>query len=89
MVDTEKLKGDHKIPITTLIKRTLHYLKKEASKFIIALVLIVINVILDIISPLFTSRITNELVATSINIKFIITLCAASLLITIFNQMLH
>lgn len=86
MVDTEKLKGDHKIPITTLIKRTLHYLKKEASRFIIALILIVVNVILDIISPIFTSKITNELVAASINIKFIITLVIASLLITVFNQ---
>ena len=86
MVDTEKLKGDHKIPITVLIKRTLHYLKKEASRFIIALILIVVNVILDIISPIFTSKITNELVAASINIKFIITLVIASLLITIFNQ---
>ena len=86
MEDLEKLKGDHKLPFTTLIKRTMRYLKKEAKRLILALILIVVNVILDIISPVFTSKITNELVNVSINIKFIITLVVASLLITIFNQ---
>ena len=87
MEDLEKLKGDHKIPFLKLIGRTLKYLKKEAGRLILALVLIFVNVGLDIITPIFTSKITNELIAASINIKFVITLVIASLLITIFNQM--
>ena len=86
MDDQEKLKGDHKIPFGQLMKRIYHYLKPEMGYFVLAFVLLLLNVGLDIISPLFTSAITDELGMESINIKFIIGLAILSFVIVIFNQ---
>ena len=87
MDNQEYLKGDHKIPLKILLKRIYYYLKPEAKYFILALFLIVLNVILDIVSPLFTSRITNELSLDNINIRFIIGLVVLSFVITVINQL--
>lgn len=84
--ELEKLKGDKKLPLSVILKRTLKYIKPEIKQFILAIFLIALNVILDVISPLFTSRITDELIQTNINIKLIITLAIASLFVCIINQ---
>ena len=42
MEETLKLKGDKKIPLGVLIKRTLQYIKPEALNFIFALLLLAI-----------------------------------------------
>lgn len=81
-----KLKGDKKLPLRVIISRTLEYIKPEKNSFIIALVLLVFNVALDAIAPLFTSKITDLLVETNINIKLIIAICILSFVIVIFNQ---
>ena len=59
--ETLKLKGDKKIPLGVMLKRTMKYLKPEALYFIISLVLIALNVALDVVLPLFISQITDAL----------------------------
>lgn len=85
--ELEKLKGDKKLPLKEIIRRTLKYIKPERGSFILALFLVALNVFLDTISPLFTSRITDELVKDSINIKLILGICVLSLIVVCFNQL--
>lgn len=85
--ELEALKGDKKLPLSVIIKRTLEYIKPERKSFILAILLVGINVFFDTISPLFTSKITDELVMDSINIKFILEICLMSFLIVCFNQL--
>ena len=84
--ELEKLKGDHKLPLSVIIRRTLKYISKEKGWFILSLFMLAINVLLDSISPLFTSRITDLLVEDSINIKLIINLVLLSFAIMCINQ---
>lgn len=84
--ELQKLKGDKKLPLSVIISRTLNYVKPERRSFILALFLICLNVVLDSISPLFTSKITDLLSETNINIKFILSLCLLSFMVVVFNQ---
>ena len=84
--ELEKLKGDHKLPLRVLIRRTLWYIKDEKGAFILSLVMLMANVVLDAISPLFTSRITDLLVEENIQINLIMRLVIISLLVVIINQ---
>ena len=84
--ELEKLKGDVKLPLGVIVSRTLKYVSSEMGGFILSLVLLVLNVILDSISPLFTSRITDELVKSNININFIMQLVLLSFVIMCINQ---
>lgn len=84
--DKLSLKGDRKLPIGVILKRTLAYIKPERRQFIIALLLIVVNVVLDVVSPLFTSTITDILLETDIRIKFIVVLVVSMFIITVINQ---
>ncbi len=56
-----KLKGDKKIPFGIMAKRTYKYIKPEMKSFILAIILLLLNVFLDIISPLLLRNITNIL----------------------------
>ena len=85
--ELEKLKGDVKLPLSVIIKRTLKYIKPEMKSFILSLLLLILNVVLDSISPIFTSKITDALVVENINIKYILILVITSFLITILNQL--
>lgn len=84
--DIEKLKGDVHIPTKDMLKRVAHYLKPEMKKFVGAMLLILINVVLDIVLPLFVSAITNNLKSDGINFEFIIGMAVAYLAIGVFNQ---
>ncbi|MBR4609617.1 MAG: ABC transporter ATP-binding protein, partial [Erysipelotrichaceae bacterium] len=84
--ELEKLKGDVKLPLRVIIKRTLKYISSEKGGFILSLLLLGLNVVLDSISPLFTSRITDELVQDNINIKLILNLVLLSFALTCINQ---
>ncbi len=84
--EVEKLKGDVHIPSKEMYKRIWHYLKPETARFVGAMLLILVNVVLDIILPLFVSRITNNLKSDQINIEFIIGMAVAYLAIGVFNQ---
>lgn len=59
--DTMRLKGDHKIPNRTLIKYLYHFIKPELWKFLLAMLLIVANVVLDIVLPLIIGNHTELL----------------------------
>ena len=63
--DTMKLKGDHKIPNKTLIKYLFNFIKPELWKFLIAMLLIVVNVALDIILPIIIIKFTDLLKQTT------------------------
>lgn len=84
--DIEKLKGDAHIPTKEMFRRINRYLKPEIGKFAGAMILILFNVVLDIILPLFISQITNNLKSDGINLQFIIGMAVAYLAIGIFNQ---
>ena len=86
MEETLKLKGDKKIPIGVLIKRTLQYIKPEALNFIFALLLIAINVALDVVLPLFIKEITDTLQDLSKPYSFILWLVVAYVAISFVNQ---
>ena len=55
------LKGDKKIPFRVIIKRILRYLAPKKLSFILALILLLINVFLDVLAPLILERIVNIL----------------------------
>lgn len=84
--EVEKLKGDVHIPSKDMYKRIWHYLKPETARFVGAMLLILVNVVLDIILPLFVSRITNNLKSDGIDLEFIIGMAVAYLAIGVFNQ---
>lgn len=84
--ELEKLKGDAHIPAKEMFKRIYRYLKPEMGKFVGAMTLILFNVVLDIILPLFVSQITNNLKSDGINVEFIIGMAVAYLAIGVFNK---
>ena len=84
--ELEKLKGDAHIPAKEMFKRIYRYLKPEMGKFVGAMTLILFNVVLDIILPLFVSQITNNLKSDGINVEFIVGMAVAYLAIGVFNQ---
>ena len=84
--EVEKLKGNVHIPTKVMLKRINNYLKPEIARFVGAMLLIVVNVVLDIILPLFVSRITNNLKSDGINLQFIVGMAIAYLAIGICNQ---
>ncbi|MCF0110491.1 MAG: hypothetical protein HUJ58_01200, partial [Erysipelotrichaceae bacterium] len=84
--ELEKLKGDVHIPLLTLLKRVLTYLKPEKKRFVLALLVLVINVALNIISPLFVSGITNNLKSVHISLRIIIGFSVIFVLIGLLNQ---
>lgn len=84
--DVEKLKGDVHIPTKDMLKRINRYLKPEIGKFVGAMLLILLNVILDIVLPLFVSKITDNLKSQDINLEFIIGMAVTYVGIGVFNQ---
>lgn len=84
--DAEKLKGDVHIPAKDMFSRIYRYLKPEMARFVGAMLLILLNVVLDIILPLFVSQITNNLKSDGINVEFIVGMAVAYLAIGVFNQ---
>ena len=84
--EVEKLKGNVHIPTKVMLKRINNYLKPEIARFVGAMLLIVVNVVLDIILPLFVSRITNNLKSDGINLQFIVGMAIAYLAIGVCNR---
>lgn len=84
--ELEMLMGDKKIPFKELAKRTFKYIKPELPNFIIALLLILINVGIDTSLPLFISRITGNLKSDYIDLILIITLVVCYFVLTMINQ---
>ncbi|MBR0462478.1 MAG: ABC transporter ATP-binding protein [Erysipelotrichaceae bacterium] len=84
--ELEKLKGDKKLPLSVILKRTFKYIRPEMMTFIIALVLLGVNAFLDIISPLFSRQITDELVKDNINMHLIVNVAILMFMVVVFNQ---
>lgn len=84
--ELEKLKGDVHISTKDMFSRIYRYLKPEMTRFVGAMLLILLNVVLDIILPLFVSQITNNLKSDGINVEFIVGMAVAYLAIGVFNQ---
>ena len=66
--DLEKLRGDHKMKLSQILKRSWKYVKKEVGWIILSLVLIGINVGVDVILPqlimLFVDKLTDVMNTT-------------------------
>lgn len=84
--DVEKLKGDKKIPFKVMAKRTFHYVKKEWISFILAGFLIILNVTLDIVFPLFMRDLTNNLQSPDISLQIILTIAIGYFVLSLFSQ---
>ncbi len=87
--DIEKLKGDKKIPRTVMLKRTMKYLKKEWLSFVLASLLIIANVGLDIIFPLFMQQLTNNLQSPDISMKIILMIALGFFGLSVISQVFH
>ncbi len=59
--ELNRLKGDHKMSVKEILSRTMQYVKPELLSFILAIVLLAINVALDITLPILTGKITDAL----------------------------
>ena len=84
--DLEKLKGDKKLPRIVIFKRTMKYLKSEWWSFLLAGLLIIINVALDIIFPLFMRDLTNNLQSSDISMKIILMIALGYVGLGIISQ---
>ena len=82
----DALFGDKKIPFSVMVKRTFKYVKPEIRYFVLALVLIIINVCLDVALPLIVSEITTNLKSDHIDLMFIIFLVVGSFVLSLINQ---
>ena len=72
--DTEKLFGDKKIPPKEMFKRLSRYVLPEWKSFGLAFLLILINVAIDVILPLFLGTFTDEIAKINTPLAFIIGL---------------
>ncbi len=86
--DEMKLKGDKKLGVWVVLRRNLAYVKPEIKNFIIAFVMIIFNVGLDIILPLFIGKITELLQAKTIVFTSVLILVIIYFLIGLVNQVL-
>lgn len=89
MTDTETMRlfgGEKKIPLKTTLKRTFAYIKPQLPRFIIAVLLIIINVAFDVALPVFISSACDNLKSNSVNLNFIIGLAVGYVAIGVVNQ---
>ncbi len=83
----DKLHGDKKISFKELIKRNMIYIKPEWKSFLVAFILIVVNVVLDIVLTLTTGQVTKLLQVEDINLKLIIIFVVGYFILTCVNQL--
>ncbi|MBQ7445004.1 MAG: ABC transporter ATP-binding protein [Clostridia bacterium] len=87
MVDEkDRLKGDKKIPLGEFVKRVAGYLKPEIGRFILAGILILINVGLDVVLPLITAAVTDNLSSDTPVLSYVILMAVVYLLICAINN---
>ncbi|MBQ9543984.1 MAG: ABC transporter ATP-binding protein [Clostridia bacterium] len=84
--EKNRLAGDKKIPFGIFVKRVAGYLKPEWPRFAAAALLLVINVVLDILLPLITSRITDDLTSGAPVLSKLIILAAVYLAVCLVNN---
>ena len=86
--DTEKLFGDKKIPPKEMFKRLSRYVLPEWKSFGLAFLLILINVAIDVILPLFLGTFTDEIAKINTPLAFIVGLSIGYFSLCIVNQVL-
>ena len=86
--DNEKLFGDKKIPFKVMIKRLGHYVLPEWKWFTLAFLLIIINVGVDIVLPLFMKEFTDIVGEKNVLLAYIIGLSVGYFLLSVVNQVL-
>ena len=84
--DNEKLFGDKKIPMNIMIKRLMRYILPEWKSFLLAFILIVLNVGVEVILPLFLKEFTDAIADYNTALSFIIGLSLGYLGICVINQ---
>lgn len=83
--ELEKLFGTKKIPFRELLKRTSSYLKTQRWRFVLALFLLLLNVLINIALPVLTAHITMIL-KTEIDLTLIIYIVVGYFLLTLINE---
>ena len=87
--DELKLKTDQKLGMKVIMKRNMKYIKPHLFKFIVALVLILINVGISLIMPSIIGNVTGELSNTNgINIRYVYGLVIFYFVISIIGQII-
>ena len=86
--DNEKLFGDKKIPFKVMIRRLGHYVLPEWKWFALAFFLIIVNVAVDIILPLFMKTFTDIVGEKDVLLGVIIGLSVGYFLLSVVNQVL-
>ena len=86
--DLMKLKGDKKIPLSTLFKRTLVYIAPEWVSFVIALLFLLANVFLDLYLPIVLQGIIDNLQSEEIKLDYILTNSTIYLVISVTSMVL-
>lgn len=86
--DTEKLFGDKNIPPKQMFKRLAHYVLPEWKAFALALFLILINVAIDVILPLFLREFTNKVANVNTALSFIVGLSIGYFSLSVVTQAL-
>lgn len=81
-----KLKGDKKIPFKIIIKRIFKYIKPEIWNFLLSFGLLILNVVLDIILPIFIGEITNALKLDNIDLKYVFIMVGSYFVIGLINM---
>ena len=86
--DNEKLFGDKKIPSRIMIKRLWHYIGPEWKSFALAFILILLNVGLDVVLPLFFREFTNVIAEMSTVFSYIVGLTIGYFSLSFVSQLL-
>ena len=85
--DLEKLKGDKKIPLRIMLKRTSKYVKSEWLSLLFAGLLIILNVGFDIIFPLIMKELTDNLQTPGENtLRIVIFIVVGWLILSLVSQ---
>lgn len=86
--DKDRLFGDKHISSKIMLKRLMHYIMPEWKSFLLAFILIIINVGADIILPLFFKEFTNAVALTSTTLAYILGLSLGYFAISLVTQVL-
>lgn len=82
-----KLKGDKKIPLRILFKRTMVYVKPELLSFILAILILFLNVGLDLYLPIIVENVIDHLsLSNDVNLNYVILMASLYLGISVLNM---
>lgn len=86
--DLMKLKGDKKIPLRILFRRTMKYIKPELLSFIAAIIFLIANVLLDLYLPMVLQGIIDNLQSEQLDLNYIILNSLLYFGISVLNMVL-